>query len=91
MDYDLAGSFVRGIFQAKILEWVAISFSRESSWPRDQTHVSCITGGFFPTDPPGKPLEGPASAVFWMDELNTSELNDTHLFSMSLLGNFGIK
>ena len=35
------GSSVDGIFQARILEWVAISFSRGSSWPRDQTHISC--------------------------------------------------
>ena len=33
--------------QAKIQEWVAIPFSRGSSQPRDQTQVSCITGGFF--------------------------------------------
>ena len=33
---------VHGIFQARILEWIAISFSRGSSWPRDQTHVSYI-------------------------------------------------
>ena len=33
---------VHGIFQARILEWVAISFSRGSSWPRDWTHISCI-------------------------------------------------
>ena len=33
---------VHGIPQARILEWVAISFSRGSSWPRDQTRVSCI-------------------------------------------------
>ena len=32
------GSSIHGIFQARVLEWVAISFSRESSWPRDQTH-----------------------------------------------------
>ena len=32
--------FVHGISQARILDWVAISFSRGSSWPRDQTHVS---------------------------------------------------
>ena len=32
-----------GILQARILEWVAISFSRESSQPRDQTHVSCVS------------------------------------------------
>ena len=34
---------VHGIFQARILEWVAISFSRGSSQPRDQTHVSCVS------------------------------------------------
>ena len=36
------GSSIHGISQARILKWVAISFSRESSWLRDQTHVSCI-------------------------------------------------
>ena len=36
------GSSVHGIFQARMLEWVAMSFSRASSPPRDQTHVSCI-------------------------------------------------
>ena len=35
-------ALVHGIFQARILEWVAISFSRESSWSRDWTYVSCI-------------------------------------------------
>ena len=38
------GSSVHGIFQARVLEWVAISFSRGSSQPRDQTQVSCIAG-----------------------------------------------
>ena len=38
------GSFVHGIFQARVLEWVAISSSRGFSWPRDQTQVSCIAG-----------------------------------------------
>ena len=33
---------VQGISQARILEWVAISFSRRSSWPSDRTHISCI-------------------------------------------------
>ena len=36
-----------GIFQARVLEWVAISFSRGSSWPRDQIRVSCIVGRRF--------------------------------------------
>ena len=47
MDCSLPGSSVRGILQARILEWVAISFSRGSSQPRDWTHVSSITGRFF--------------------------------------------
>ena len=38
---------VHGILQARILEWVAIPFSRGSSQPRDQTQVSCISGRFF--------------------------------------------
>ena len=42
MDYSSPGSCVHGISPARILEWVAISFSRGSSRPRDQTHVSCI-------------------------------------------------
>ena len=40
-------STVHGILQARILEWVAIPFSREPSQPRDQTQVSCTLGGFF--------------------------------------------
>ena len=42
IDCSPPGSSVHGISQARILEWVAISFSRESFWPRDQTWVSCI-------------------------------------------------
>ena len=43
MDCSPPGSNVHGIsLQARILEWVVISSSRESSWPRDWTHVSCI-------------------------------------------------
>ena len=42
MDCSLPGSSVRGILQTRILEWVAISFSRGSSQPRDWTWVSCI-------------------------------------------------
>ena len=38
---------VHGIFQVRILEWVAFPFSRGSSQPRDRTQVSCIAGGFF--------------------------------------------
>ena len=41
MDCSLPGSSVHGVFQARVLEWVAISFSQGSSQPRDQTQVSC--------------------------------------------------
>ena len=47
MDYNLPGSSVHGVFQARILEWVAISFSRGSSPPRDENWVSFIAGRFF--------------------------------------------
>ena len=47
MDCGPPGSSVHGILQAKILEWVAISFSRRSSQLRDGTQVSCITGRYF--------------------------------------------
>ena len=40
MDFGPSGSSVHGFFPARILEWVAIPFSRGSSWPRDQTWVS---------------------------------------------------
>ena len=42
MDYP-----VHGVLQARILEWVAVPFSRESSQPRDWTQVSLIAGRFF--------------------------------------------
>ena len=47
MDCSLPGSSLHGILQARVLEWVAISFSRGSSRPRDQTQVSCIPGRRF--------------------------------------------
>ena len=56
MDYSLPGSSVHEIFPARLLEWVAISCSRESSQPRDRTQVSCISciaGEFFTAEPLG--------------------------------------
>ena len=58
-DRSLPGSSVHGIYQARILESVAISFFRGSSQLRDPTHVSCISclaGRVFTTEPPGKYL-----------------------------------
>ena len=47
MDCSLSGSSVHGIFQARVLEWVAISFSRVSSQSRDRTLVSCTADRHF--------------------------------------------
>ena len=47
MDCSLPGCSIHGIFQAIVLEWIAISFSRGSSQPRHWTRVSCITGRCF--------------------------------------------
>ena len=47
MDCSPPGSSVRGILQARILEWVGFPFSRRSSWPRDRTHTSCTAGRLF--------------------------------------------
>ena len=47
MDCDPPGSSVHGILQARILEWLAVPFSRGSPWPRDQTWVSCNADRFF--------------------------------------------
>ena len=58
------GSSVHGIFQARILERVAIFSSRGSSEPGDRTHGSCIAGRFFTTEPPGKPPHL-TSFYFW--------------------------
>ena len=47
MDCSPPGSSVHEIFQARILQWVAIPFPRGSSQPRNQAQVSCIAGKFF--------------------------------------------
>ena len=58
---------VRGIFQARILEWVVIPFSRGSSQPRDGTQVSHIAGGFFTSlatrEAPEKPIQHCKSTI----------------------------
>ena len=60
MDCSPPGSSVHGILQARILEWVAMPFSKGSFWPRNQTLISYISctgrqGGFFPTTKLGNP------------------------------------
>ena len=56
MGCSLPGSSVHGILQARILEWVAISFSRGSSWHGDRTRVSCTAVRFFTPESQEKPI-----------------------------------
>ena len=68
-----------GFPQARMLEWVAISLSRGSSWPGDWTHISCLAAGFFTTEPSGNltpPLSthncfpAPNSPLSWLSHLS---------------------
>ena len=56
MNCSLSGFSIHGIFQARILKWVAVSFSRGSSQPRDWTLVSCIVGKLYYLSHQGNPL-----------------------------------
>ena len=61
LDCSPPGSSAHGIIQARILKWVAMPSSKGSSQPRDRSPascISCIAGGFFTTEPPGKPKQG---------------------------------
>ena len=72
MDYSPSGFFVHGISQARILEWVAISFSRGSSPPRDQTLVSYIGRCSLPLTHQGNPdFFKWVSNWFWFTEMAT--------------------
>ena len=63
VDCSPPGSSVHGILQAGILEWVAISFSRGSSRPRNRNCVSCTTGRFFSAEPKTN-ISSPKSTSF---------------------------
>ena len=63
--------FVYGVLQARILEWVAIPFSRGSSWPRDWTWVFCIAGGFFTNWVTGEGLQHKAIHISSFTEFAT--------------------
>ena len=69
MDCSPPGSSVQEILQARILEWVAISFSRGSSRPSNQIWVSCIAGGFF--------------TIWATTEAHTAACEDTRLSKFS--------
>ena len=55
LDCSPPGTSVHGVLQARILEWAALPSFRGSSRPRDRTPSPALAGGFFTTEPPGKP------------------------------------
>ena len=86
MDCSPPASSVHGNFQARVLEWVAISFSRGCSQPRDWTHVSHIAGRHFSTWAPREALISPHARelyIFHIWVLGQIYLSSKH-FSHSL-------
>ena len=76
MDCSLPGASVHGILQERILEWVAVPFSRGSSQPRDRTQVSELQADSLLPEPPGKPKNvGVGSLSLLEGILLTQELN----------------
>ena len=75
MDCSSPGSSVHGIFQTRILECLAMPSSRGSSQPRDWTHVSCITGGFFTRWATGDTLLKNTVILYTIPQLGQSSHN----------------
>ena len=88
MNYIPPGSSAHGIFQARILEWVAVSFSRGSSWSRDQTRVSWVSciAWFFTAEPLGKPNQSSTMKTnhfTWMNTIYQKYWPHSYLFIFS--------
>ena len=81
------GSSVPGISQARMLKWVAMLSFRGSSWPRNQTQVSCIAGRFFSTSHQGSPLGASVSIglLFWTHHINGTQYIQYMVFCSWLL------
>ena len=75
VDCSLPGSSLHGILQARIVEWVTISFSKASSQPRDRTRVSHIIGGHFNLWAKSKSPHGEKAIGIW--ELAVSSQSNT--------------
>ena len=85
MDCSLSGSSVHGIFQARVLEWIAISFSRGSSWPRNLTWVSRIASRHFTV---WATLQG---SLYLLKRICKSRLENSYIITgpVSLFGPWG--
>ena len=69
MDCSPPGSSVHGISQIRILEWGAIPFSRDSSWPKNWTQVFCIAGRFFTIWATSICPGGPNLRILWEEKM----------------------
>ena len=84
--WDPMDDTVHGILQARILEWVAFSFSRESPQPRDRTQVSTLQADSFPAEPQGKPQNTDVSSLSLLQRiLPTQESNRGFLHCKQIL------
>ena len=85
-DCSLPGSSVHRILQARILEWVAIPFSRGSSQPRDWTQVSCLQADTLSSEPPGSDFIQTTQVQFLGRELLiTSLFKTTHCYFSKII------
>ena len=82
MDCSLSVSSIHGIFQARVLEWIAISFSRGSSRPGIETRSPTLQADALPSEPPGNATKGLDGHLFFPPQTCTS----SHLLSHSLDG-----
>ena len=87
MDYIARQVPLHGILQENILEWVDIPFSKRSSWPRDQTWVSCIAGGFLTmwSTQEAHYFQFPHSFITWEKQHIEPGLAMSYLVGMNLL------
>ena len=78
MDYSQPGFSVNGISQARVLEWIAISFSNGSLDTRIEPVSPALAGGFFTTEPPGKPHIYIHKHTYTQTHANTHTHTHTH-------------
>ena len=83
MDYT-----IRGILQARTLEWVPFPFSRGSSQPRDRTQVSCIAGGFFTSWATGEAVISPHMPILTTQTLFDSWFSEKRKLTLFLIPSF---
>ena len=77
---------VHGILQARILEWVAFAFSRESSQPMDRTRTPALLADSLPAEPPGKPKNTGVGSLSLLQRIfPTQELNQGLLHCRQIL------